>query len=107
MSTTRNAKLREYSISQARRCLPSLIRDAEAGEAVRITRRGQPVAVILGQRAFERLVPVRRDFGGAYEEFLRSRDLEGSDIDPDELFRGGAWQIERARDLVVVGEVPP
>ena len=35
------------SIAEARRNLPSLIREAESGKAVELTRRGEPVAVLI------------------------------------------------------------
>ncbi len=38
---------RSYSVAEARQNLARLIRTAEHGRAVRITRRGQPVAVLL------------------------------------------------------------
>jgi prevent-host-death family protein len=38
---------RQYSISDAGKKLPSLVRDAEKGEAISLTRRGEPVAVLL------------------------------------------------------------
>ena len=76
----------EYSIAEARRSLPTLIRDAESGTAVRFTRRGKPVAVLIGHREFERLTSRRRDFVEAYEEFLNSYDLVALDINPNELF---------------------
>ncbi|MXY68731.1 MAG: type II toxin-antitoxin system Phd/YefM family antitoxin [Acidobacteriia bacterium] len=42
-------------MAEARRNFPSLVREAENGRAVRITRRGKPVAVLIGGREFERL----------------------------------------------------
>ena len=75
------------SIAEARRNLPSLIRDVENGKAVLLTRRGEPVAVLLGCREFERLRSGRRDFGDAYREFANAFGLAGLELDPDELFR--------------------
>lgn len=75
-----------HSIADARRNLPSLVREAENGKAVELTRRGEPVAVLLGRPAFERLTSGRRSFGDAYREFARSVDLAGLALDPHELF---------------------
>lgn len=75
-----------YSIAEARRNLPSLVREAENGKAVELTRRGEPVAVLLGHLAFERLASRRRGFGDAYREFAGSIDLAKLAIDPHELF---------------------
>ena len=75
-----------HSIADARRKLPSLIRDAENGKAVELTRRGELVAVLIGCREFERLSSRRRTFSYAYREFASAIGLEGLALDPDELF---------------------
>jgi len=46
----------DISIAEAKNRLPALLREVEAGEALRITRRGRTVAVVLGVREYERLV---------------------------------------------------
>ena len=71
------------SIAEARRNLPSLVRDAQNGRAVELTRRGEPVAVLIGHREFGRLTSGRRGFGKAYREFASAFGLA---LDPDELF---------------------
>ena len=86
MNTKINLKVSEFSITEARRNFPSLVREAENGRAVRITRRGKPVALLIGRREFERLVSYRRDFVEAYEEFSKSHDLEDLNIDLDKVF---------------------
>lgn len=87
------AQLTEHhSIADARRNLPSLVRDAENGETVEITRKGEPVAVLVSHREFERLASGRRGFGEAYEEFANAVGLSELALDPDELF-GGVRQV--------------
>ena len=76
------------SIAAARRDLPALVREAEAGGTVELTRRGKAVAIIVGCRRFKRLVPSRRGFIEAYGEFLRDTDLAELAFDPDDLFAG-------------------
>ena len=51
-----------------------------------ITRRGEPVAVLIGHRDFERLTTGRRGFSEAYREFADAVDLRELELDPDELF---------------------
>ena len=75
-----------HSIAEARRNLPSLVRNAEKGKAVELTRRGEPVAVLIGCREFERLSSRHRSFGDAYREFASTVELAGLELDPDELF---------------------
>ena len=87
MNTKIKLKGSEFSIAETRRNFPSLVREAENGRAMRITRRGKPVALLIGQWEFERLVSDRRDFVEAYEEFSKSHGTEDLNVDPDEVFR--------------------
>lgn len=77
----------QYSIANARRHLPTLVREAENGKSVELTRRGEPVAVLIGCREFERLTSGRRKFGDAWRSFADSVELGELALDPDELFR--------------------
>jgi len=77
-----------HSIAEARRNLPTLIRKAESGKAVELTRHGESVAVLLGHRMFERLCAGRRGFVEAYQDFTNAVDLSELAFDPEELFEG-------------------
>jgi antitoxin Phd len=77
---------KRYSIAEARDSLPSVVHEAEGGTRVELTRRGKPVAVLLGVEEYERLAEGRRDFWEAYEEFRQEFDLAQLGIDPDEIF---------------------
>lgn len=87
-----------HSIAEARSNLPRLVREAERGKAVELTRRGEPVAVLIGHRQFERLTGQYRSFFDAYQEFSEQVDLAELAIDPDELF-AGARDDTRGRDI--------
>ncbi len=78
----------KHSIAEARRNLPSLVREAEKGMAVTLTRRGEPVAVLMGWQRFERLASTRRSFVAAYRDFRNESDLAELALDPDDLFAG-------------------
>jgi prevent-host-death family protein len=78
----------KHSIANARMNLPQLVREAESGEAIELTRRGEKVAVLIGLKEFERLTGRPRRFGEALAEFRRSFDLEELNLDPDEIFEG-------------------
>ena len=72
---------REYSVAEARNQLAALIHDVEAGNPVRITRQGQPVAVLLSEGQYERLTGRRQGFWKAFEAFRASvtpEDLNGT-----------------------------
>ena len=79
---------KQHSIAEARKNLPSLVRAAEAGKAVELTRRGEPVAVLIGRRHYERLTTKYRGFSETYGEFTREVDLEELAINPEEVFAG-------------------
>ena len=72
-----------YSIAEARTHLPTIIDQAESGVAVELTRRGQPVAVVVSSREFERLRGRRLHFADAYRRFLKKHSLEGIGVEGD------------------------
>jgi prevent-host-death family protein len=78
-----------HSIAEARSNLPRLVREAERGNAVELTRRGEPVAVLIGRQQFERLTGQYRAFFDAFQEFSDKVDIAGLGIDPDEVFGDG------------------
>lgn len=72
-----------YSVAEARAHLPSIIEQAEAGEAVELTRRGRPVAIVLSLEEFARLRSGRRSFGDAYRAFLEEYPLDEVGLERD------------------------
>ena len=58
-----------YSIAEARSRLRTIVDQAQAGREVELTRRGQPVAVVLSCRELERLRGKRPDFRDVYGRF--------------------------------------
>ena len=88
----------KHSIAEARSNLPKLVREAEKGMTVELTRRGEPVAVLIGLRRFERLASNRRSFVTAYRDFTNQSDLTELALDPDELF-GGTRTETPGRDV--------
>lgn len=74
----------EFSIADARRNLPSLVRQAEKGAAVRLTRRGKPVAVLVSGAEYRRLSG-RGDLWQAICAFREAHELEGMDAALDKL----------------------
>src|SRR5438093_6140383 len=92
---------RRYSIAEARSRLPSIVDQAEAGVEVELTRRGQPVAVLVSRREFERLRGKRLHFGDAYRKFLEKYSLD--EIGLEDGFRGVHPRPDRrAQRLAVI-----
>ena len=54
--------------------------------SVELTRRGEPVAVLVGRQEFERLTSRRCNFSDAWREFSQGVDLAELALDPEELF---------------------
>lgn len=78
---------KQYSIAEARDHLPSIVHEVEEGEAVELTRRGKTVAVLLSIPNYRRLKSGRTDFWTAYQNWRRSAEEEGIDIE-SEIFEG-------------------
>jgi len=72
-----------YSVAEARAHLPAILVQAEAGEAVELTRRGRPVAVVLSCGAFERLRSERPSFSDTYRAFLGRFPLADVGLESD------------------------
>lgn len=72
-----------YSIAEANSKLAHIVREAEAGKPVELTRRGQPVAVVLSMHEYHRLSRVsteRLDWWEAYQQWRKSVDWDEFDI---------------------------
>jgi len=68
---TLSEMLKQYSIADARKNLPTVVDEAQAGSEVQITRRGQPVAVVVSVDQFERMKTERATFADSYRAFRR------------------------------------
>lgn len=90
---------RRYSIAEARSHLPTLVDQAEAGQAVELTRRGKPVAVLLSLTEVARLRAERVSFGDAYHDFLAQHSLADFGIEPEVFVRARDRTLGRAVGL--------
>lgn len=88
----------EYSIAEAKNHLPQLVREAEAGHDVRLTRRGKPVATLIGMARHQELTSPRKSFWEAYQSFRREHDLAELEINPEEIY-GNARDRSPGRDF--------
>ncbi len=78
---------KSYSIAKARDNLAAIVRDVERVSAVELTRRGEPVAVLLSIGEYRRLLAGKKKFWDAYSEFRDEVDPGRLDIEP-EIFEG-------------------
>lgn len=73
---------RTYSIAEARNDLSSVVREAEAGQPVTLSRRGKAVAVVLSAAAFARApLAATSDVIGAFRQ-AHEGELDNTDWIP-------------------------
>jgi prevent-host-death family protein len=74
---------RRYSIAEARHDLAALVHELEGRDLIELTRRGEPVAVMLSLREYRRLTVGRDRFWDAYRAFRETVDLSRLGIEPE------------------------
>jgi prevent-host-death family protein len=74
---------KRYSIAEARHDLAALVHELEDRDLIELTRRGEPVAVMLSVREYRRLAAGREGFWDAYRAFRGSVDLSRLGIEPE------------------------
>jgi antitoxin Phd len=78
---------KSYSIAEARHNLAAIVHEAERQSPVALTRRGEPVAMLLSIQEYQRLLAKDTRFWDAYSAFRSSVDLTQLDIEPN-VFQG-------------------
>jgi prevent-host-death family protein len=87
----------QHSIADASSNLDELVRKAEEGETVELTREGEGVAVLIGRREYQRIAKRQGDFWKALQEFRRSADFDVIG-DPDDIW-GDVRDPDPGRDV--------
>lgn len=91
--------LEEVSIADAKNNLTKLVHRAELGEAVRITRRGKAVAVLISEAEYGHLAPqAKKDPWQAIEDWRCTASPDWPELAPEEV---DSW-----RDRSSGGEFP-
>jgi len=65
-----------YTIADAKNKLPSIIHAVETGQAVKLTRHGRPVAVLLSIKDYQRLNRKREGYWSALNSFRKQMEKE-------------------------------
>lgn len=60
---------KRYSIAAARQNLAAIVHELEEQPVIELTRRGEPVAVLLSLASYRRLLPEGASFWAAYSSF--------------------------------------
>jgi prevent-host-death family protein len=77
--------MKQYSIAEARDQFTTLIRDVESDRPVEVTRRGEPVAVVLSIEEYRRLTAKKESFGSAYKVFRERHNLSAYEVTEEEF----------------------
>ena len=72
-----------YSIAEARQNLAAIVHELEQTPVIKLTRRGEPVAVLVAQAEFQRMQVGLTNFWDAYTAFRLSVNLQELAIDPE------------------------
>lgn len=79
--------IKKYSIAEARDKFAAIVHDLERVSHIELTRRGEPVAVLLSVKEYQRMNARQRPFWQAYTEFRERFPLRELNISP-EIFNG-------------------
>lgn len=74
---------KSYSVADARAHLSDILDDVEAGNDVRLTRRGKAVAVVLSPQRHDMLLGERTNFCDAFRAFLGRHAQEKIGLEAD------------------------
>ncbi len=66
---------KQYSIAQARDNLAAIVHELEKSKSIEITRRGQPVAVLISKQEYDRMQTYTTGFWDAYKSFAKEVNL--------------------------------
>ena len=72
---------KRFSVADARNQLASIVHRVERGAPIEITRRGEPVAVLLSLDEYRRLTTPRSSLVDALAEFRSTADLDALKLD--------------------------
>ena len=86
-----------HSIAKARLNLPALIREAYNGKEVELTRRDEPVAVLISLQEFKQLILSRSELITAYRNSANTTNLSGLELNHKELL-GDVYEKIKGRN---------
>jgi prevent-host-death family protein len=72
---------KHLTVAEARNQLARVMHETERSGPVEVTRRGQPVAVIVSIREYCRLTAKKRGFWSAYQKWRNDPEYKDVDID--------------------------
>ena len=89
---------KSFSIAEAKNQLSKLVHDAEGGGPVELTRRGEPVAVLLSVTDYKRLTADKAGFWERFAQFRTEHHVDQLGIETGEWL-GGIREASQSRDF--------
>jgi prevent-host-death family protein len=77
---------KQFSISDAKNRLPSLVHAIEHGPEIQLTRHGKPVAVLISMAQYKRLIQPPKNFWADLHSFRESVDTDSLLSSDDNFF---------------------
>jgi prevent-host-death family protein len=74
--------MQNYSIAEAKNSLSRLVHEAEEGQRVHLTRRGELVAILLSVDEFKKINSKKSSPADALQKFLSNKAFKNVDIAP-------------------------
>jgi prevent-host-death family protein len=74
---------RRFSIAEPRHDLAAIVQELESRDHIELTRRGEPVAIMLSLREYRRLAAGREKFWDAYRRYRETADLSRLGTEPE------------------------
>jgi len=74
-----------YTIADAKNKLPALIHFVETGQAVKLTRHGRPVAVLMSIKDYQKLDRKREGYWSALNSLRKRMEKEGITVAGEEF----------------------
>jgi prevent-host-death family protein len=75
----------EYSIAEANSNFARIVREAEAGQAVTLVRRGKPVAVVISTTQYEKLLLRNQNKPLSIQQLRKKYQLDQNGLTDDEF----------------------
>ncbi|MEI8165906.1 MAG: type II toxin-antitoxin system Phd/YefM family antitoxin [Chloroflexales bacterium] len=75
--------VKRYSIAEARHNLAAIVHALEEQPVIELTRRGEPVAILLSLDSYQRLLPGCGGFWAAYTAFRATFEASQLDTEAD------------------------
>lgn len=72
-----------YSVGSARANLPAILDDVQSGRVIHVTRRGQPIAVIMSPAEYAALERRQSTFAEACADFRKRFDVQSLGLGRD------------------------